>query len=115
MKSLLPMLAIVLGAQAQTIPPTYIGQTKFNSGQDVVPSYEGWLRNADGTFTMVFGYLNRNWKEEPVVPAGDDNKLEPGPVDGGQPTYFLPRRQPFIFRIVLPRDWGPKELVWTSA
>ncbi len=35
----------------------------FNSGQDVVPSFDGWLRNADGTFTFVFGYLNRNYKE----------------------------------------------------
>ena len=112
MKWLLLLAAATVSAQ--TIPPTYIGQTKFQSGQDVVPSYEGWLKNNDGTFTMVFGYLNRNWKEEPVVPVGEDNKLEPGPLDAGQPTYFLPRRQTFIFRVVLPKEWDPKqELVWT--
>ncbi len=98
---------------AQPPVPTYIGQTKFASGQDVVPVFEGWLKNADGSFTFVFGYFNRNFKEEPVVPAGPDNKLEPGAVDRGQPTYFLPRRQSFLFRVQVPKDWGQKELVWS--
>jgi hypothetical protein len=107
---------------AQPPVPTYIGQTKFMSGQDVVPVYEGWLKNSDGSFTFVFGYFNRNWKEEPVIAAGPDNKLEPGDaghvndaghVDMGQPTYFLPRRQSFVFRVRVPKDWGQKELVWS--
>ena len=112
MKIAILALVLACGVGAQTLP-TYVGQTRFNSGQDVVPSYEGWLRNADGTFTMVFGYMNRNWKEEPVIPAGPDNKLEPGLADRGQPTYFLPRRQPFIFRVQVPKDWGRKELIWS--
>jgi len=98
---------------AQPPVPTYIGQTKFATGQDVVPVYEGWLKNADGSFTFVFGYFNRNWKEEPVIPPGADNKLEPGAEDRGQPTYFLPRRQSFAFRVQVPKDWGQKELVWS--
>src|SRR5215471_2135433 len=80
-------------AQGLSQLPTYNPQTQFSSGQDVVPVYEGWLRNQDGTFTFVFGYFNRNWKEELAIPAGADNKLEPGPADRGQPTYFLPRRK----------------------
>jgi hypothetical protein len=98
---------------AQPPVPTYIGQTKFATGQDVVPVYEGWLKNADGSFTFVFGYFNRNFKEEPVIPPGPDNKLEPGEVDRGQPTYFLPRRQSFVFRVTVPKDWGQKELIWS--
>jgi hypothetical protein len=100
-------------AQGLSQLPTYNPQTQFSSGQDVVPVYEGWLRNPDGTFTFVFGYFNRNWKEEPVIPAGPDNKLEPGEPDRGQPTYFLPRRQPWVFRVQVPKDWGQQELVWT--
>jgi len=100
-------------ASAQVQPPTYNPQTHFSSGQDVVPVYEGWLRNSDGTFTFVFGYFNRNWKEELAIPAGPYNKIEPGPADRGQPTYFLPRRQPWIFRVQVPKDWGQQELVWT--
>lgn len=98
---------------AQPPVPTYIPQTKFSTGQDVVPAYEGWLRNSDGTFTMVFGYFNRNWKEELAIPVGADNKLEPGEADRGQPTYFLQRRQSFVFRVQVPKDWGQQELVWT--
>ena len=70
-------------ARAQVQLPTANPQTKFSNGQDVVPVYEGWLRNADGTFTFVFGYFNRNWQEEPVIPAGPDNKIEPGVPDRG--------------------------------
>jgi hypothetical protein len=107
------VLSFVAGAHAQPPAPTYIPQTKFSSGQDVQPVFEGWLRNPDGTFTMVFGYFNRNWQEELAIPAGPDNKLEPGDADRGQPTYFLPRRQPFIFRVQVPADWGQKDLIWT--
>jgi hypothetical protein len=106
--------AMAAGAIAQgPPPPTYIPQTKFTTGQNVVPSFEGWLRNPDGTFTMVFGYFNRNLKEELAIPAGPDNKIEPGEMDRGQPTYFLPRRQAWVFRVQVPKDWGQKELVWT--
>ena len=106
-------VSLMAGVRAQPPAPTYIPQTKFSTGQDVQPVFEGWLHNADGTFTMVFGYFNRNWEEELAIPAGPDNKLEPGAPDRGQPTYFLPRRQQFIFRVTVPADWGQKELVWS--
>jgi len=108
-------VTILLGiAAAQNLPQTYIPQTKFARGQNVVPSFDGWIRNADGTFTMVFGYFNRNLEEELVIPPGPDNKLEPGISDQGQPTYFLPRRHAWMFRVKVPADWGTsKELVWS--
>ena len=113
MRSLLLVVAGACALIGQTQPPTYIPQTKFTRGQDVVPSFDGWLRNADGTFTMVFGYMNRNYEEEVIVPTGPDNKIEPGMPDQGQPTYFLPRRRAWVFRVKVPADWGRKELVWT--
>ncbi len=94
-------------------PPTYIPQTKFARGQDVVPSFDGWIRNPDGTFTLVFGYMNRNYEEELAIPTGPDNKLEPGASDQGQPTYFLPRRHAWVFRVNVPADFGNKEIIWT--
>src|ERR1700680_952438 len=107
------LLAGSFAVRAQVPLPTEIGQMKFDSGQDVVPVYEGWMPNADGTFSFVFGYFNRNWKEELSIPAGPDNKMEPGTPDRGQATYFLPRRQSFLFRVQVPKDWGQKELIWT--
>jgi hypothetical protein len=104
-------------AQAQgTQPPrlpTEITQVRFNSGQSVVPYFEGWIRNSDGSFDMVFGYFNRNWKQEFAIPAGPDNKVEPNGPDGGQPTFFLPRRQRFVYRVRVPADFGKKEVAWT--
>ena len=62
----------------------------IGTGQNVVPVYEGWEQNADGTFNLVFGYFNRNWDEALDVPVGPDNILEPGGADQGQPTHFSP-------------------------
>lgn len=88
-------------------------QIRFPRGQNVAPVYEGWRPNPDGTFTMVFGYMNRNYEEMPHVPVGPDNMFEPGPADRGQPARFYPRRQQFIFEVEVPADWGEKDLVWT--
>lgn len=104
------VLAVLLGLAAASQAPA---QIVHDSGQNVVPVYEGWERNTDGSFTMVFGYFNRNLVQQPIVPVGPDNGFEPGDADRGQPTHFYPRRQQFMFRVQVPRDWGTKELVWT--
>ncbi len=81
-------------------------QMRYVAGQNVVPVYEGWERNADGTFSMVFGYLNRNYEEEVDVPVGADNRFEPLEADQGQPAHFYTRRQQFMFKVRVPKGWG---------
>jgi hypothetical protein len=103
-------MALLL-AQAPQLP-TELPNVRFNSGQDVVPYFEGWIRNPDGTFDLVFGYFNRNWKEELIIPPGTDNSVEPGGPNAGQPTYFLARRQRWAFRMRVPADFGDKEVTW---
>ena len=93
--------------------PTELPSTKFTSGQDVQPYFEGWIRNKDGSFDMIFGYFNRNWQEELAIPAGPDNTIEPGGPDRGQPTYFLPRRPGWVFRVRVPSDFGKGVVTWT--
>jgi hypothetical protein len=88
-------------------------QIRYASGQDVVPVFEGWERNDDGSFTFVFGYMNRNYEEELDVPVGPNNSLEPGGIDQGQPAHFYTRRQQYVFTVPVPKDWGKKDLVWT--
>lgn len=80
---------------------------------NVSPVYEGWESNPDGTFNLVFGYYNRSFENSPLVPIGPENNVSPGPADQGQPTYLLPRRNHFVFRIKVPADFGTKEIVWT--
>src|ERR1700723_3660331 len=92
-------------------------QVQYARGQDVAPVFEGWERNADGTFNMVFGYLNRNYEEELDIPVGSANNIEAGTGtsgDHGQPTHFYPRRQRFLFRVVVPADWNKEQkVIWT--
>jgi hypothetical protein len=88
-------------------------QTLFLKGQTIQPVFEGWEKNPDGTFSMLFGYMNRNYEETPHVPIGPDNSFSPGPPDRGQPTHFYTRRQSYVFRVTVPADWGQKDLVWT--
>src|SRR5271169_6350257 len=92
-------------------------QVQYARGQNVAPVFEGWERNSDDTFSMVFGYLNRNYEEEIDLPVGPANSITLGVEtvgDRGQPTHFYPRRQRFLFRVVVPKDWDPKQkVVWT--
>ena len=84
-----------------------------DSGQSVIGAYEGWYEDADGSFTLLMGYFNRNMKEALDIPVGPDNQIEPGGPDQGQPTHFLPRRQWGAFTIAVSSDFGDKTLTWT--
>src|SRR5262245_1975298 len=106
----LALFALVVGVFLAT---PLAAQTRYAKGQDVVPVFEGWERNPDGSFNMVFGYMNRNYEEELDLPIGPDNTIEPGPADQGQPTHFYVRRQQFVFKVRVPKDWGKKDLIWT--
>jgi hypothetical protein len=83
------------------------------SGQTVTPAFEGWYPNADGTFSISFGYLNRNSVEVVEVPIGPDNAIEPGPQNQGQPTHFRPGRHWGVFAIKVPADSRDRSVVWT--
>jgi hypothetical protein len=92
-------------------------QVQYATGQNVAPIFEGWERNPDGSYNMVFGYLNRNYEEEVDIPIGTGNSITIGDEvygDRGQPTHFYARRQRFLFRVVVPKDWDEKrKVVWT--
>jgi hypothetical protein len=83
------------------------------TGQGVTAAYEGWYKNADGSYTLLIGYFNRNLKETLEIPVGPNNRIEPGGPDRGQPTHFVPRRQWGVFTITVPADFGKSKLVWT--
>jgi len=104
--------ALLIAAFLAFISNTITADT-FQQGQHIEPAYEGWHPNADGTFSFMFGYMNENWTEQPDVEVGENNSFSPGEPDRGQPTHFLPRRNRFTFEVVVPSDWGERELVWT--
>lgn len=109
-----PALAAWLAGLLLLGPATALeAQVSYQKGQNVAPAYEGWLENEDGSYSMVFGYMNRNWAEEIDVPVGEENHFSPGPADRGQPTHFRPRRNRFVFMVRVPADFGDQEMVWT--
>jgi hypothetical protein len=113
-------------AAAQFVDQSPFG---FDRGQDVSPTFDGWVRNPDGTFSLYFGYLNRNAAEELHVPVGPDNGID-GATDRGQPTFFYPsgtqdgaglldrdvtgRRRWWVFKVDVPKGWTERNrVVWT--
>jgi hypothetical protein len=99
--------ALVCPAQQLRMEPPH------DSGQSVTAAFEGWFANADGTFSILFGYYNRNTKQELDIPIGPENKIEPGGPDQGQPTHFQIGRQWGVFAITVPKDFGSKKVTWT--
>ncbi len=125
-----PLLAVLLMSSSGIAT----AQVLYRSGQSIQPIFEGFEKNPDGSFTMWFGYLNRNYDEAPNVPIGAMNSFheadgvssagpldpdlileDPGSIDRGQPAYFYPRRQQFVFGVRVPADFVGKELVWSVS
>jgi hypothetical protein len=112
MKKYILALAVFPLLLAATVPATLNAQIGYARGQDVSPTYDGWEQNADGSYTMYFGYFNRNNQEALDVPIGPDNNIDGG--DRGQPTHFYPDRKWWVFKVVVPKDWPKdKRVVWT--
>lgn len=102
--------ALALGLSSARVSAQAI---KYESGQNLVPVFEGWQRNEDGSYKFFFGYLNRNYQEQLDVPVGPNNRFEPGPPDRNQPTHFYTRRHEFVFSVNVPKDWDKtRKLQW---
>lgn len=103
--TLLPCLSA--GAYAQQIElsnQVWSAELIRSQGQPVIPLFDGWFPNDDGTRTICFGYFNMNTDEALDIPAGENNYLEtdfPGlDLDAVLlPTHFdpLPSRYRHIF------------------
>ena len=104
--------ALGLGVAVVVVSPAALAQAPAR-GQNVVPVYEGFWPQEDGTYDLWFGYYNRNWEEELDVPVGPGNHLDPEGPDLGQPTHFFPRRSQFVFKVNVTADFGDDEIVWT--
>ena len=106
--------AIGAGAQTPQTPPATLPLEPLRErGASITPAYEGWFENADGSFSMLLGYYNRNSKEALDIPVGPNNRIAPGAPDQGQPTHFEMGRQWGVFVVKVPKDFGTKVVTWT--
>jgi len=91
-----------------------------DTGQPVIPIFEGWFVNPDESHTLCFGYFNMNFVEEIDIPLGPDNFFEPAEFDGAQPTHFMHfppgpsshRRYFCTHTVQLPPDFPRDQRVW---
>ncbi|MBL4821180.1 MAG: hypothetical protein JKY98_09370 [Gammaproteobacteria bacterium] len=86
------------------------------SGQPVIPLFEGWFTNDDGTHSLCFGYLNLNTEQSLTVPTGEDNYLSDSRFKAMLPTHFDPlppkyRRKFCVFTVTVPADFRRDETV----
>jgi hypothetical protein len=85
-----------------------------DSGEAIYPAFEGWYQNADGSYSLLMGFYNRNQKQTIDIPVGPNNRVEPGGPDLGQPTHFPAKRGWGVFAIKVPKDFGSeKRYTWT--
>ena len=122
--AILGLLGVGAGsAAAQAIPlenRPFDEQTLRPRGGAIVPIFDGWYRNADGSSDICFGYYSLNTEEAVDIPLGPANAIEPAGFDGGQPTHFDPapetpyRRRYCVFTVTVPADFGRRQqVVWT--
>ena len=86
----------------------------------VAPYFDGFYQNEDGTYTLSFGFMNRNDEALVEIPLGPNNFIEPAELDGMQPTSFPvvsypgfggPRERG-VFGVVVPADFEG-DVWWT--
>ena len=84
-------------------------------GLPVSPFFEGWYENPDGSYTLSFGFFNRNRQETVRIPHGPANYLSLADLDGVQPTLFPPGRGTGVFTVTVPGEFAEDggRVVWT--
>ena len=93
--------------------PVAAQQQIYQYGTSIHPAYQGYVENADGSYTLVFQYFSefRDTKELPVGP----NNLWNGREDRGQITTFLPGNHEFVCVMVAENRVAAGQMRWTLA
>ncbi len=115
------LVATPLFAQLPEHLRDYPLAVRGSTGESVAPFFNGWIRNDDGSVTMIFGFANQNREATIDVPIGPNNFIEPSKYDGVQPTHFpVYRRGGFVgmqergaFAITVPAEEADEDVVWT--
>ncbi len=87
-------------------------QPESTVNRGVLPFFEGWYANEDGTYSLSYGYLNLE-QDLVEIPLGENNYIEPAEFDGMQPTTFHPGRNRGVFAITAPGALKDGDFWWT--
>jgi hypothetical protein len=86
---------------------------RAQQNQPIYPVYDGFLKNADGSYTLSFAYFSHNADTVSIAP-GPNNSFAPTPGDRMQPTTFLPGHWRFQCVMVVGPEFDGK-MKWTLA
>jgi len=89
----------------------FLALPRAQRNQPIYPAYDGFVKNADGSYTLSFAYFSHN-AEVVKIPPGADNTFEPTPGDRQQPTTFHPGHNRFQCVMVVDSAFDGK-LRWT--
>ena len=88
------------------------------SGQPLIPLYDGWFTNPDGTHTLCFSYFTLNTEQSFDLPRGELNEFDPRFPDALVPTHFDPLPPAYrhvfcAFTVDVPADFSVNDrIVW---
>ncbi|MBM4184831.1 MAG: hypothetical protein FJ207_11565 [Gemmatimonadetes bacterium] len=103
---------LAAGADGALAQQQWLNSPLAATGNPVIPFFEGWYDNGDGTLTLSFGYLNRNPRDVVEIPLGARNRIEPAEFDGRQPSHFLPTRNRGMFAVTIPASRRDLDVWW---
>ncbi len=114
------LAAVPAGAQQIGLAEqVWSGDVLRPAGQPLVPIYDGWFTNPDGTHTLCFSYYTMNTEESFDIPVGERNMiLDERFADALIPTHFDPLPPAYrhvfcAFTVDVPADFGIDErVVW---
>jgi hypothetical protein len=86
--------------------PCFANEAAAQRNQPIYPAYDGFLKNADGTYTLAFGYFSHNGEDVTIAP-GPDNLFTPEPGDRQQPVVFKPGHWRFQCVMVVSAEAAP--------
>ena len=91
--TIIAFFAITMPVSGQQIPLSeqiWSGEVIRPNGQPVIPLFDGWFPNEDGTRSLCFSYFNLNTEQSFDIPLGELNKLSDDRFEAMLPTHFDP-------------------------
>ena len=110
--------SVALGQAISTNNQVWSAEVIRPHGQPVIPLFDGWYTNPDGTHSLCFSYFNLNTEQSLDIPVGENNYLSDSRLNNLLPTHFDPlppryRRKFCVFTVQVPADFSRSEtIVW---
>lgn len=111
----------VFAQQIQTANQTWSADVIRPRGQPVIPLFDGWFPNDDGSRSLCFSFFNLNTEQSLSIPLGENNHLSDDRFAAQLPTHFDPlppryRHKFCVFTVTVPNDFSVNDtVVWNLS